>query len=76
MEKLNSVEMLFDKAGGTVKVASFLNMHQHTVGRWANTGIPSIHWGKLSKRYDVSIEDLYYIMEKIRFAHKRKRGLL
>ena len=73
MEVLNSIEDLFIKAGGSVDIAAFLRLHQWTVDRWVNLGIPRKHWKALSKKYKVTSFELHMITEKAREANKKRK---
>lgn len=64
--RIKSVEDLFKHAGGAVQVAAFLELNQYTVDRWTKNGIPSKYYNALISRYDVELEDLHNISQKLR----------
>ena len=66
MEPLRSINDLFMRAGGSVKLAALVNVNQWTVDRWVKTGIPVKHWALIIKTFGGSIEDMYNISEKAR----------
>jgi len=64
--KISSVQNIFKLAGGSIHVASLLNVHQCTVLSWTRVGIPIKHWKKLIATYDLAATDLFNVSEKAR----------
>jgi hypothetical protein len=63
MAKVKTLEELFKLAGGSVHVASLLNLNQYSVDRWDRNGIPQKHWGKLAAKYGLDVDTLYAISQ-------------
>ncbi len=58
---MKTIKELYEKAGGSVKIAAALNLNQYTVDRWVSRGIPHWHWEDIMKFAKVSISDLHQI---------------
>jgi len=63
---MRNITDLFKLAGGSIHIASALNINQFTVERWARSGIPIKYWDKLIKLYKVSVADLYEISRTLK----------
>jgi hypothetical protein len=55
---MKTVKELFDKAGGTQKLAYNLDLNQWTVLRWEKTGIPFKYWKTLIEKFKVTPDEL------------------
>lgn len=69
--ELKNIQDLFTKAGGAIKIAAFLGIHQMSVDRWQKIGISQKWWEKLIKEYDVTPAELYVISKKAKKATQR-----
>ncbi len=63
---IKNIEELFEIAGGAVHIAAKLKLHQVSVERWMEQGVPWKYWDELTKNYKITIEDLHEINKKIR----------
>lgn len=61
-----TIQELFEKAGGSWKLAGAIGVHQWTVERWKRSGIPYKHWLFLQQYCKVTPNDLDQINRKIR----------
>ena len=73
---MKTAKELFEKLGGSVKVAAALDLNQYTVDRWPNSGVPQWHWQNIldfAKRENVklTLEDLHQINLEIQ---RKKEG--
>lgn len=57
---------IIENAGGSIKLAYELNVHQYTIERWKRFGIPPKYWSFLQKKYGVTASELLNMNEKIR----------
>lgn len=64
--KISNIQDLFDMAGGAVKIAAYLKLHQYTVERWRLSGIPDKYHDSLCKKYGATPYELYSLSQKIR----------
>lgn len=69
-KKLSTVKELFELAGGSVHVASALNMNQWSVNRWEWRGIPHKMWPQIMKILNVTATELHEMTENAK-AGKR-----
>lgn len=70
-KKITCIQDLFELAGGSVRLAAFLQKHfptmsQWTVERWKKIGIPQKYWEYLIKEYDITPAELFHISNKAR----------
>lgn len=63
---MKTVKDLFEKAGGSVHIASALNMNQWSIERWKKIGIPIFYWEVLKKKYGVTAEELLQMTKEAR----------
>ncbi|CAB4203067.1 hypothetical protein UFOVP1365_58 [uncultured Caudovirales phage] len=73
-EPLKSINDLFYRAGGSVKIAALLELNQYTVDRWLadGTGVPKKHYAVLCANYRTTPDELDSITAKARRMHGRK----
>lgn len=68
---INNIEDLYKLAGSPAGLAHVLGVHQFTVERWRELGVPIKYWDFLIKKYNLTPAELYSITEKIRAKHAK-----
>lgn len=69
--KINNIQDLYNLAGSVQRIAADLNVHQVTVERWREYGIPESYHIRLSELYGATPIELYKLSLKIR-GYKKK----
>ncbi len=59
--KPKNIKDLFEVAGNSTQLAASLNVQAFTVENWKRRGIPQKYFAHISKKYGISIEDIYKI---------------
>lgn len=57
---------VIENAGGSLKLAYELKLHQYTVERWKKHGIPIRYWEHLEKKYGYEPGEIQMINRKLR----------
>jgi hypothetical protein len=66
---------IFEKAGGSIKIALKVNCNQYAVEQWLNRGIPHKHWSKLLKAFKwLTLETLHNANEEVRNESRANKG--
>lgn len=64
--KLNTIQDLCDLAGSLQQIAADLKVHQKTIERWREAGIPEKYHIRLCELYGATPFELYKLSLKIR----------
>lgn len=62
--KIKNIDDIFELAGGSVHLASHLDLHQTTVLQWRKIGIPIRHWAQIIEWLKVTADDLFTVSER------------
>lgn len=71
-DPLSSIDDLFERAGGSIKIAALLNMNQWSVNRWVNIGIPLKYWPDIIVKFGVNEVELYAVSQKAKKLARQK----
>ena len=59
-----TIQDVFSKVGGAVKLAARYNVHQYTVERWEKTGIPQKYLEDLGKLCGITISECFAVTKR------------
>jgi hypothetical protein len=70
--KIKNVDDIFELAGGSVHLASKLDLHQTTVLQWRKIGVPIKYWAAIIEWLKVSAQDLFVVSEHALNGNKQR----
>lgn len=65
-QKIETVQQIFDLAGGTMKLAIALNDSQANIQQWKHQGIPRKRWSNLIDLLGLTVEEIFQADELAR----------